>query len=272
MTCLSGLELRSFTNSRMTSLCMAALVAGLAACGSAPVDHGDLYPDRSVAATAADEAELIQVRVILISHNEVEDAPEAITRTREQADARAGVVAGLAHQPSTNFRELSHRYSDARDEAFRLERDSDNLPEAVVEAAFHLQVGRVSSVIDTPQGFFIVSRLENPQTGPSSIAARHVLISFAGARGATEETTRTRAEALQLATEVAELARTDPNDWEALAGEYSDDPGGNGGDLGNFGRGQMVPAFERAAFALRIGEISDPVESPFGFHVIQRYE
>ena len=124
----------------------------------------------------------------------------------------------------------------------------------------------------TPSGFFILSRQPNPETGPTTIGARHILISFVGARGATDETTRTREQALQLAAELVELARTDPNDWDALADEYSDDPGGNGGDLGVFGRGQMVPAFERAAFALRIGEVSDPVESPFGYHVIVRYE
>ncbi len=60
-------------------------------------------------------------------------------------------------------------------------------------------------------------------------------------------------------------------DFQALARQYSDDPGSKalGGDLGWFRRGTMVQSFDRAAFALRPGEISDVVESPFGFHIIK---
>ena len=60
-------------------------------------------------------------------------------------------------------------------------------------------------------------------------------------------------------------------DFETLARRYSDDPGtrDRGGDLGWFRRGMMVPQFDRAAFALRPGEISDIVETPFGFHIIK---
>ncbi len=57
----------------------------------------------------------------------------------------------------------------------------------------------------------------------------------------------------------------------ALAPEFSDDPGSadNGGSLGEFGRGVMVSAFEEVAFAMNEGEVSDPVKSEFGFHIIQ---
>jgi len=59
--------------------------------------------------------------------------------------------------------------------------------------------------------------------------------------------------------------------FEALAREYSTDTGSkeNGGDLGWFGKGRMVPDFEKATFALQPGQVSDIVESPFGFHIIK---
>jgi parvulin-like peptidyl-prolyl isomerase len=57
-----------------------------------------------------------------------------------------------------------------------------------------------------------------------------------------------------------------------LAQDFSIFPSGkNGGDLGEFGRGAMVEAFETAAFALKIDEISAPVRTQYGFHLIQRY-
>jgi parvulin-like peptidyl-prolyl isomerase len=60
--------------------------------------------------------------------------------------------------------------------------------------------------------------------------------------------------------------------FETLAGRFSKCPSKQrGGDLGEFGRGRMVEAFEEAAFALAIDEVSKPVRTRFGYHLIQRY-
>jgi peptidyl-prolyl cis-trans isomerase C len=59
--------------------------------------------------------------------------------------------------------------------------------------------------------------------------------------------------------------------FEDLARDFSECPSGkDGGSLGEFGRGMMVPTFEKAAFALMPGEISEPVRTQFGFHLIKR--
>ncbi len=61
--------------------------------------------------------------------------------------------------------------------------------------------------------------------------------------------------------------------FEDLAAQKSKCPSGrSGGDLGEFKRGRMVPAFEEAAFALMVGEVSKPVRTQFGYHLILRYK
>lgn len=104
---------------------------------------------------------------------------------------------------------------------------------------------------------------------PEEIAASHILISYAGAE--RSDTARTKEEARALAREVLEQTRAASADFAALARQYSDGPTAEeGGDLGTFGKGAMDPAFEEAAFALGVGEISDLVETPFGYHIIKR--
>jgi parvulin-like peptidyl-prolyl isomerase len=96
------------------------------------------------------------------------------------------------------------------------------------------------------------------------IKARHVLIPLGASPTAEEkEAAHARAE------EVLKKARAG-DDFEKLSREYSEPKTAEaGGDLGWFGKGDMVPAFERAAFALKPGEISDVVETRFGYHVIK---
>jgi len=91
---------------------------------------------------------------------------------------------------------------------------------------------------------------------------------------AAENFTQVRASHILVKTapEAMEIKKEIDNgrSFEELAALYSLCPSGrNGGDLGYFGRGQMVPEFERKAFMLPVGEVSKPVFSPFGWHIIK---
>jgi parvulin-like peptidyl-prolyl isomerase len=100
---------------------------------------------------------------------------------------------------------------------------------------------------------------------PERVRARHILLQLpSDADEATVAAAEARAEEIRARLEAGE-------DFAALAKEYSDDPGSKdaGGDLGFFGRGQMVKPFEDAAFALEPGVVSEPVRSDFGIHIIR---
>ncbi len=112
-----------------------------------------------------------------------------------------------------------------------------------------------------------------PAPAGETVAARHILIQYQGSMRAGSDITRSKDEARAEAERIAGLARQPDADFAGLAREHSDGPTGpRGGDLGRFPRGPMHPAFEQAAFALEVGEVSGVVETPFGFHVIQRYQ
>ena len=91
---------------------------------------------------------------------------------------------------------------------------------------------------------------------PAQVRARHILV-------ADEKT-----------AQLVESKLKGGAKFEDLAKQYSTDPStkDKGGELGFFGHGQMVPAFEKAAFSMSAGQISPPVKSPFGWHVIQTEE
>ncbi len=105
------------------------------------------------------------------------------------------------------------------------------------------------------------------------VSARHILVAYSGAERAGDDITRTKEEALARIQEV-QTKLSEGGNFEELAKEYTDDPSGkeNGGDLGAFGRGQMTGAFEDAAFALDVNQVSEVVETEFGYHLIQVYD
>jgi parvulin-like peptidyl-prolyl isomerase len=139
--------------------------------------------------------------------------------------------------------------------------------------------------LDTLEEYAILdqrARADGITVAPEAIAARyqedfgqfrsrHILISFDTA--ATDKALD-EGNALAKATAIRDQLRQDPNNqtlWNQLAKDSSQDPGssGSGGELGWVGKGQFVKPFEDAAKALAIGQISDPVKSDFGYHIIQ---
>lgn len=99
---------------------------------------------------------------------------------------------------------------------------------------------------------FAAIKAELPIT-QDEVWARHILV-------ADEET----------AKKVVEELKANP-DWKTLAAKYSIDPGSkdSGGDVGWFGKGMMVPEFEEAVFKMAIGDISSPIKTQYGWHIIQ---
>ncbi len=100
------------------------------------------------------------------------------------------------------------------------------------------------------------------------INASHILLMYAGSE--RSRATRSKDEAQSQIADIAQQLE-DGGDFAALARAHSDCGSAQaGGDLGSFGRGQMVKAFEDSAFGLNVGDTSDVVETPFGFHIIRR--
>ncbi len=102
-------------------------------------------------------------------------------------------------------------------------------------------------------------------TVKESRQASHILITAEGSDPEARKKARVKAEELHV------QLKKNPGDFAALAKKHSQDPGSaaNGGDLGFFERGAMVKPFEDAVFSMKQGEISPPVESEFGYHIIR---
>jgi len=107
-----------------------------------------------------------------------------------------------------------------------------------------------------------ISRFEVKESRQAS----HILIA-ADAGGGADANNKAKAKADELYAQL----KKNPESFAALAKQHSQDPGSaaNGGDLGFFGRGTMVKAFDDAVFSMKAGEISPPVASEFGYHIIR---
>ncbi len=111
------------------------------------------------------------------------------------------------------------------------------------------------------------NQFKTPADKEGTVRASHILI-MAQKDKATEAEQKA---ALEKATKLMETLKKDPSQFEALAKSESQCPSGqNGGSLGAFGKGQMVPEFEKAVFELKEGEMAGPVKTDFGYHIIRR--
>ena len=193
-------------------------------------------------------------------------SPETLQKLRLKA-------VGIDEQAKAgkDFAQLAATYSESNDAMQGGDlgfRPIDSLPQVMSSAIANLKPGQVSDVVRSPSGFHIVKLIGRrggsglPQVQQTH--ARHILIKV------TEITSES--EAKHKITQVHQRLKSG-EDFAALAKLYSQDGSAQkGGDLGWLYPGDTVQPFEQAMNALKIGEISGPVQSPFGFHIIQVLE
>ena len=201
-----------------------------------------------------------------------------IVRVPEQADParldqlRARAEEALARvRAGEDFGKVAASYSEAPDAlsgGIIEPRPTDRLPTLYAEAVAKLQPGEASSILRSPAGFHIVKLLDRKGGSVGGTFrqthARHILIKVNELVSSDEARHKLAGlkERLDNGADFAELARLYSNDLSAA----------KGGDLGWLYQGDTVPDFERAMDALKIGEVSQPVQSPFGWHLIQVHE
>ncbi len=193
-------------------------------------------------------------------------SPEQLQKLKARAtQALEELMAGK------DFRQIAASHSDAPD---ALEggaigwRSSGQLPTLFVETLNALKPGENSLVLRSPNGFHILKLLgKRGKDAPLIVRqthARHILIKVNEV--VSEQDARTRA--LQLKERLDHEAK-----FEELARQFSEDGSASrGGDLNWLSPGDTVPEFEKAMDALQPGQLSEPVRSPFGWHLIQVIE
>ncbi|MBE3072931.1 MAG: peptidylprolyl isomerase [Acidobacteria bacterium] len=140
----------------------------------------------------------------------------------------------------------------------------DTRTQMMISKIIEAEVGPTISVTDKDVQTFYDQNKERFNE-PEAVQASHILIRFPEkADEAAKKQARARAETVMKQVKAG-------GNFAALAKEFSQDPGSaaNGGDLGFFPKGQMVPAFDATAFSLKPGQISGIVETPFGYHIIK---
>lgn len=227
---------------------------------------GDAEVDNFLEAEAkGGGSEEVQVAHILLRAPE-SASPEQIQKLKAKADQ---VIERL--RKGEDFSQLAAAYSDAPDalQGGNLSpRPLDRLPGLFAEAVARMRPGEVSPILKSPNGFHIVKLVA--KSGGAKLPAvqqthtRHILIKV--------NEVVSEAEALhKMATLRERLVHG--GDFAELARLYSQDGSApKGGDLGWIYPGDTVPEFERAMNNLAIGELSQPVQSPFGYHLVQVLE
>lgn len=154
---------------------------------------------------------------------------------------------------------------------YDLHKDKFKVPEQVkLEFALLSAAGLVSqmTVNDAEVKQFYDENAAKFQ-GDEQRHASHILIGFSSGASAQD-----KAAAKDKAADILVQLKKNPKRFEELATKFSQDPGSasKGGDLGSFGRGAMVKPFEDAVFGMKVNQISDLVESEFGYHIIKLNE
>ena len=196
--------------------------------------------------------------------------PQASAEQIEQRRRRA-LVALSELRRGTNFAQIAATYSDAPDATQGGSlgwRPSGRLPSLFLDALEKLQPGEVSDILRSPNGFHILKLLEKrgraAAQGVQQTRVRHILLR--AREGLSESEARERLRRLRervvAGTDFAELARLHSEDASAA----------KGGELGWVAAGDTVPEFERVMNALRDSEVSQPVQTPFGWHLVQVLE
>ena len=198
--------------------------------------------------------------------------PESASPEQVDARLRRAQEALATARGGADFAQLAVSYSDAPD-ALKGGgmgwRERDRLPELFADALVKLKPGEVSDVLRSPAGFHIL-RLNDRRGGGGSFMveqtrARHILARVNELVSETEarrKVTVLRQRIVEGAN-FAELARLNSDDTASAQ---------RGGELSWTVPGDLVPEFERAMNALKVGEVSQPVRTPFGFHIIQVLE
>jgi peptidyl-prolyl cis-trans isomerase SurA len=194
-------------------------------------------------------------------------SPERIEAARNRAEKALAEARGGA-----DFATLAASYSDAPDalQGGALGwRNEGRLPELFAAALAKLKPGEVTPVLRSPAGFHILKLVDRRGAGVDSAPVRqtrlrHILIRTNEAvsdADARRRITQLR-DRIVNGADFAEIARTNSDDASAA----------RGGELDWVYPGDTVPEFERAYEALKVGEVSEPVRTPFGYHLIQVLE
>lgn len=131
-------------------------------------------------------------------------------------------------------------------------------------AAYNLQPGQVSEITESPMAYHII-KSTGRRNARGTVRAAHILLLD---REGNDAAAKARIDSIY------EVLQADPDKFEKLATEFSQDPGSarQGGMLPWFGSGQMVQEFEDVAYDTPVGEISKPFRSAFGWHIIRKYD